>query len=88
MTPKAFRDGGAMFMPLSRHMGAAMSDFTPEELQSRQPIHELDDRGHRRGPGGKRPTAFPPPLNAPVGIVVGLNGGIFASSPLFSTAEG
>ena len=22
MTPKAYRDGGAMFMPLSRHMGA------------------------------------------------------------------
>jgi DNA-binding MarR family transcriptional regulator len=32
MTPKAFQDGGAMFMPLSRHMGTAMSEFSPEEL--------------------------------------------------------
>jgi DNA-binding MarR family transcriptional regulator len=32
MTPKAFQDGGAMFMPLSRHMGAAMAAFSPEEL--------------------------------------------------------
>lgn len=32
MTPKAFQDGGAMFMPLSRHMGAAMAEFSPEEL--------------------------------------------------------
>jgi DNA-binding MarR family transcriptional regulator len=33
MTPKAYRDGGAMFLPLARHMGAAMQDFTPEELE-------------------------------------------------------
>ncbi|BAS11375.1 hypothetical protein AHiyo4_47970 [Arthrobacter sp. Hiyo4] len=33
MTPKAFRDGSAMFMPLSRHMGTAIADFSPEELQ-------------------------------------------------------
>ncbi|MEC5179685.1 MarR family winged helix-turn-helix transcriptional regulator [Arthrobacter sp. CG_A4] len=33
MTPKAFRDGGAMFFPLARHMGAAMAGFTPEELE-------------------------------------------------------
>ncbi|MCP9000638.1 MarR family transcriptional regulator [Pseudarthrobacter sp. RMG13] len=33
MTPKAFRDGSAMFMPLSRHMGNAMADFSPEELE-------------------------------------------------------
>ncbi|MET3719969.1 MULTISPECIES: MarR family transcriptional regulator [unclassified Arthrobacter] len=32
MTPKAFQDGGAMFMPLSRHMGNAMAAFSPEEL--------------------------------------------------------
>jgi DNA-binding MarR family transcriptional regulator len=32
MTPKAFQDGGAMFMPLSRHMGAAIAAFSPEEL--------------------------------------------------------
>lgn len=33
MTPKAYRDGGAMFLPLARHMGAAMADFTPAELE-------------------------------------------------------
>lgn len=32
MTPKAFQDGSAMFMPLSRHMGAAMAGFSAEEL--------------------------------------------------------
>lgn len=34
MTPKAFQDGSAMFMPLSRHMGAAMAAFSPEELET------------------------------------------------------
>ncbi|BCW68591.1 transcriptional regulator [Arthrobacter sp. NicSoilB4] len=33
MTPKAYRDGSAMFMPLARHMDAAMAQFTPEELE-------------------------------------------------------
>jgi DNA-binding MarR family transcriptional regulator len=33
MTPKAYRDGGAMFQPLARHMAAAMAEFTPEELE-------------------------------------------------------
>ncbi|HEY8702970.1 MAG TPA: MarR family transcriptional regulator [Arthrobacter sp.] len=33
MTPKAFQDGSAMFMPLSRHMGTAMAAFSPEELE-------------------------------------------------------
>ena len=33
MTAKAFDDGGAMFLPLARHMGAAMERFTPEELE-------------------------------------------------------
>lgn len=33
MTPKAYRDGSAMFLPLARHMGAAMARFTPEELE-------------------------------------------------------
>ena len=32
MTPKAARDGSAMFMPLARHMGAAMAEFSTEEL--------------------------------------------------------
>ena len=31
--PNAVQDGGAMFMPLSRHMGAAMAAFSPEELE-------------------------------------------------------
>jgi DNA-binding MarR family transcriptional regulator len=33
MTPKAYRDGGAMFLPLARQMGAAMAEFAPEELE-------------------------------------------------------
>ncbi|MET1064673.1 MAG: MarR family transcriptional regulator [Arthrobacter sp.] len=33
MTPKAYRDGSAMFLPLARHMDAAMAQFTPEELE-------------------------------------------------------
>lgn len=33
MTPKAFQDGGAMFTPLSRHMGTAMARFSPEDLE-------------------------------------------------------
>lgn len=34
MTPKAYQDGSAMFMPLSRHMGEAMALFAPEELET------------------------------------------------------
>ena len=33
MTPKAYRDGGAMFRPLARHMGTALAGFTPDELE-------------------------------------------------------
>jgi len=33
LTPKAYRDGGAMFLPLARHMGAALEAFTPEEQE-------------------------------------------------------
>ena len=33
MTPKAYRDGGAMFLPLARSMGDAMAEFTPAELE-------------------------------------------------------
>ena len=33
LTPKAYRDGGAMFQPLARHMGAALEAFTPEEQE-------------------------------------------------------
>ncbi len=31
LTDKAYRDGGAMFLPLARHMGVALEGFTPEE---------------------------------------------------------
>jgi DNA-binding MarR family transcriptional regulator len=34
MTPKAFQDGGAIFAPLSGHMGAAIAGFTDEELET------------------------------------------------------
>lgn len=33
MTPKAYRDGGAMFLPLARQMAAAVAQFSPEELE-------------------------------------------------------
>lgn len=33
MTEKAYRDGSAMFLPLARHMGAAMAEFTADELE-------------------------------------------------------
>jgi len=32
MTPKAFREGGAIFAPLAQHMGSAMAGFSEEEL--------------------------------------------------------
>ncbi|WP_284978163.1 MarR family transcriptional regulator [Arthrobacter sp. fls2-241-R2A-200] len=32
MTPKAYRDGSAMFMPLAVRMGQAMAAYSPEEL--------------------------------------------------------
>lgn len=34
LTDKAYRDGSAMFLPLARHMGAAMTDFTAQELET------------------------------------------------------
>jgi DNA-binding MarR family transcriptional regulator len=33
LTPKAYRDGGAMFQPLARHMGTSLLAFTPEEQE-------------------------------------------------------
>lgn len=33
MTAKAYQDGGAMFLPLARHMGAAMGAYSPGELE-------------------------------------------------------
>lgn len=32
MTPKAYKDGSAMFMPLAIHMGRAMATYSAEEL--------------------------------------------------------
>ena len=66
MTPKAFQDGGAMFMPLSRHMGTAMAEFSPEELELVTRFHDRHGGRHHRGPRRKRPTAArlrpqPPP---------------------------
>ena len=34
MTPKAFREGGAIFAPLAQHMGSAMAGFSEEELDT------------------------------------------------------
>ena len=34
MTPKAFRDGGAIFAPLARHMDGAMAEFSAAELET------------------------------------------------------
>jgi DNA-binding MarR family transcriptional regulator len=34
MTDKAYRDGSAMFLPLARHMGAAMAGFSADELET------------------------------------------------------
>lgn len=34
MTPKAFSEGGAIFAPLARHMGAAMAGFSEAELET------------------------------------------------------
>jgi len=33
MTPKAYRDGSAMFMPLAIRMGKAMAAYSTEELE-------------------------------------------------------
>ena len=33
MTPKAYQDGSAMFLPLAMKMGKAMGAYTPEELE-------------------------------------------------------
>ncbi|MGO4237128.1 MarR family winged helix-turn-helix transcriptional regulator [Pseudarthrobacter sp. YAF2] len=34
MTPKAFRDGGAIFAPLAQYMDGAMAEFSPAELET------------------------------------------------------
>ena len=50
MTPKAYRDGGAMFLPLARHMGAAMENFSPAELEiATRFLHAMIDATVRAG---------------------------------------
>ncbi|MDQ0145283.1 MarR family winged helix-turn-helix transcriptional regulator [Pseudarthrobacter niigatensis] len=34
MTPKAFREGGAIFAPLAKHMGSALAGFSESELDT------------------------------------------------------
>src|SRR6478736_3507401 len=34
MTPKAFREGGAIFAPLAKHMGGALAGFSEGELDT------------------------------------------------------
>ena len=34
MTPKAFREGGAIFAPLAKHMGDALAGFSEAELDT------------------------------------------------------
>ena len=68
MTPKAYRDGSAMFLPLARHMGAAMAELHARGTGDRHPVHDLDDRGDGQGRAGggasrrhRRPRRRPPP---------------------------
>ena len=61
MTPKAYRDGGAMFQPLARHMGAAMAEFTPEELEiATRFMISMIEATVRAGQEAAQPTAPPP----------------------------
>jgi DNA-binding MarR family transcriptional regulator len=63
MTPKAYRDGGAMFRPLARHMGAALQGFTPEELEVATrfltAMIEATVRAGAEAAGGGSPTPAP-----------------------------
>lgn len=69
MTPKAYRDGSAMFLPLARHLGAAMAGFTPAELEIvtrfMNSMIEATTRASQeaaRGPAGAGdPAVVPPP---------------------------
>ncbi|MEQ4520413.1 MarR family transcriptional regulator [Pseudarthrobacter sp. B907] len=57
MTPKAYRDGGAMFAPLARHMAAALAGFTAEELElATRFMHAMIDATVRAG----EEAALPP----------------------------
>ncbi|HYH77834.1 MAG TPA: MarR family transcriptional regulator [Arthrobacter sp.] len=67
MTPKAFQDGSAMFMPLSRHMGTAMAGFAPEDLElvsrfmTAMVEATIAARQEASGEGPASPTEAPPP---------------------------
>lgn len=64
MTPKAYRDGGAMFLPLARHMGAAMAGFTPAELETATRfITAMIDATVKAGQEAAAPPAGPPDKN-------------------------
>lgn len=61
MTPKAYRDGSAMFMPLARHMDAAMAQFTPEELEiATRFMTSMIDATVRAGQEAAQQSAAPP----------------------------
>ncbi|MDR7083516.1 DNA-binding MarR family transcriptional regulator [Arthrobacter ginsengisoli] len=64
MTPKAYRDGGAMFQPLARQMAAAMAEFTPEELEvATRFITSMTEATMRAGQEAAQQAA--PPKTAP-----------------------
>ncbi|GAA1780504.1 MarR family transcriptional regulator [Pseudarthrobacter sulfonivorans] len=70
MTPKAFRDGGAMFMPLSRHMGTAMAAFSAEELElvtrfMTAMVEATVAARHEGSDGGPASPALRPPESGP-----------------------
>jgi DNA-binding MarR family transcriptional regulator len=63
MTPKAYRDGAAMFRPLARQMEAAMAGFTPEELDvATRFLASMIEATIRAG--GEAATGSPPPSNS------------------------
>jgi DNA-binding MarR family transcriptional regulator len=71
MTDKAYRDGSAMFLPLARHMGSAMAEFSAEELETvTRFMNSMIDATVRAGQeaSGKAPVTGPegpPQASAP-----------------------
>ena len=67
MTPKAYRDGGAMFQPLARHTAAAMAEFTPEELEiATRFMVAMIDATVRAGQEAAQEPAPPPQAPSPI----------------------
>ena len=65
LTPKAYRDGGAMFQPLARHMGAALEAFSPEEQElATRFLTAMIDATVRAGEEAAQES--PPPAEGPV----------------------